>query len=65
MINFNVFINLNQIVNTYETKVFPNAICLLWNHTENANLIVAENSGILIQQNSKGIEKDGTRVKIY
>lgn len=65
MNKFNTLLNLNQIVNAYENKVFPNSLCLLWNHSKNADLIVAENSDILLQQNKKGIEKDGTRFRIY
>lgn len=65
MTSFNKLLSLHSIVQCYESMTFPNAHCLLWNQENSIEALISENTDIILQENERGLQIDGTeRIRI-
>ena len=60
MTDFNTALTINEIIRAYTTNVFPNAPCLLWNHEQDVELLITQFSDVVVTQEEKGVEIDGS-----
>lgn len=64
-IKFNKLYNLNEIIYAYKNNVFD-SLCLLYNKSDLVTLLNAENNDTLLQENSEGVQIDGsTDIGLY